>query len=204
MTNSTQRNWLIIGGIVTVLAVGAALLVRLAPPRIDVGMRAPDFVATDLTTGKPVSFDADYRGDVTLVNVWATYCIPCREEIPAMDSLYQSLRSRGFRIAAVSIDELPPAQVKAFADQFHISFDVLQDSTGRIEQMYRTTGVPESFLVDRGGRIVRIVQHATAWNTPEVRRIVSDLLGPATGGAAGCCALPDSDRTAPHGALKDG
>ena len=181
MKLNSQRQWFIIGGIVAVVAAAAAVGVRLAPPRIDVGVRAPNFTATDLTTGKLVSFNADYRGNVTLVNVWATYCIPCRQEIPAMDSLYQALRGQGFRIAAISIDPLPPAQVKAFADQYHISFDVLQDSTGRIEQLYRTTGVPESFLIDRQGQIVRIVQHAAEWNTPEVRQIVAELLGPKAG-----------------------
>jgi cytochrome c biogenesis protein CcmG, thiol:disulfide interchange protein DsbE len=181
MMANRQRNWWIIGGIVAVVAVVAGIIFKSSPDRIDVGVRAPDFTATDLTTGRPVSFRDTYQGHVTLVNIWATYCIPCRQEIPAMDSLYQSLHSRGFRIAAVSIDPLPAADVKAFADQYHISFDILQDSTGRIEELYRTTGVPESFLVDQQGRIVRIVQHAAEWNAPEVRQIVTRLLGPKAG-----------------------
>jgi peroxiredoxin len=158
------------------LGVLGWLLVRSAPPRVEVGTIAPDFHATNLATDRKATLSADYRGTVTLVNIWATYCIPCREEMPAMDSLYQSLRSRGFRIAAVSVDRAPPDVVRKFAKDFRISFDVLYDPTGDIEQRYQTTGVPESFLVDKSGHITRIAQMAAPWNSPENHRIIEHLL----------------------------
>lgn len=143
---------------------------------IAVGQAAPNFTATDLATGKPVSFDADYKGKVTLVNIWATWCEPCKQEVPAMDSLYRDLASRGFKIAAVSIDRGGVDVVKQFAKDYHMSFDVLHDPSGTIEQTYQTTGVPESFLVGRDGRIVRIMLRGYTWNSAASRRIVEELL----------------------------
>jgi cytochrome c biogenesis protein CcmG/thiol:disulfide interchange protein DsbE len=164
--------------LVALAAVGGVAwwLIRSAPARVEVGMVAPDFTATDLATGKVVSLRASYRGTVTLVNIWATWCDPCRQEIPAMDSLYRSLASRGFRIAAVSIDKGSPAPVKKFAAQYGISFDVLHDPSGAIQEIYQTSGVPESFLVDKTGNIVRIAQMAAPWNSPENHRIIEHLL----------------------------
>ncbi len=165
----------IVAGLV-VLGGAAWLLIGTAPARVNVGSMAPDFSATDIRTGKRVSLYADYRGSVTLVNVWGTFCIPCREEMPAMDSLYRALGPRGFRIAAVSIDATSPDVVKKFVADFGISFDVLHDPKQAIQGIYQTTGVPESFLVDRTGHIIRIAQLAAPWNSPENHRIVEELL----------------------------
>jgi peroxiredoxin len=93
-----------------------------------------------------------------------------------MFSLYRALGSRGFRIAADTVDRAPAEAVQRFARDLKISFDVLYDPTGDIEQRYQTTGVPESFLVDRSGHIVRIAQMAAPWNSPENHRIIEQLL----------------------------
>jgi cytochrome c biogenesis protein CcmG, thiol:disulfide interchange protein DsbE len=162
--------------VVAALAVGAWLLIHSAPPRVDVGSLAPDFTATDIRTGRQVSLRRDYRGTVTLVNVWATYCIPCRQEMPAMDSLFHDLGPRGFRIAAVSVDPTSVDVVRKFVADHHISFDVLHDPQQNIQPIYQTTGVPESFLVDRTGHIIRIAQLAAPWNSPENHRIIEQLL----------------------------
>lgn len=171
-----QKTWKFVLVAVVALAGAAWLLIRSAPPRVEVGTAAPDFTATDLKSGRKVTLRGEYQGGVTLVNVWATYCIPCKQEMPAMDSLYQTYREKGFRIAAVSVDRAPAEVVKQFARDYHITFDVLYDPTGDIEQRYQTTGVPESFLVDRTGHIVRIAQMAAPWNSPENHRIVEHLL----------------------------
>ncbi|MGH7583640.1 MAG: redoxin domain-containing protein [Gemmatimonadales bacterium] len=161
---------------VVVLGGGGWWLVHSSPPRVAVGMPAPDFTATDLTTGKTVSLRDRYKGEVTLVNIWATYCDPCKWEIPAMDSLYHTLGPRGLHIAAVSVDIVSPTVVKKFAADYHMSFDVLHDGSGAIEETYQTTGVPESFLIDKSGHIVRIAQRAVRWNSPENQRIIEELL----------------------------
>lgn len=165
----------------TFTALALLALAGCAQP-IGVGSDAPDFTAVALATGQPVSFDAEYAGTVTLVNIWATWCEPCKEEIPALDTLYRSLRDRGFRIAAVSIDVADSSVVREFIEQFDVAFDVLHDPARRIEQLYQTTGVPESFLVDRDGRITRIVYGDHPWASPSNRRIIEQLLdgGPAS------------------------
>jgi peroxiredoxin len=147
-----------------------------APASIQLGVVAPNFTATDLASGKPVSLYDKYKGQVTLVNIWATWCDPCKEEIPAMDSLYRALGSKGFHLAAVSVDEGSDADVMKFAKAYNISFDVLHDQPGKIKTTYQTTGVPESFLIDKHGRIVKMVPRAHPWNSAESRHLVETLL----------------------------
>jgi peroxiredoxin len=185
--SSSQWTWvgLIVGGLI----LGAFLLVRFAPvPQgVEVGKRAPDFRALDIATGDTVSFREKYGGQVTLVNIWATWCPPCREEMPAMQKLYDALKDKGFRIAAVSIDEGSIKDVTAFTSSLGLTFDILHDKSGRIETIYQTTGYPESFLIDKNGIIVRKQIGEHPWGSPANQRIVAELLGvelPATAAAA--------------------
>lgn len=98
-----------------------------------------------------------------------------------MQALYDSLSPRGFKIAAVSIDEGDPTDVRNFAAQLHLTFDLLQDRSTLIQQTYQTTGVPESFLLDREGTIVKRVIGAHDWSSPVNRALVERLL--AEGGS---------------------
>ncbi len=178
-----RRQWVGVIVVVAVIAATMAYLVGRGPAPIGVGKLAPDFSAVDVNTGAMKSLIADYRGHVTLVNVWATWCEPCKKEIPALDSLYRVMGPRGLKIAAVSIDKGDPAPVKKFMDDFGVTFDVLHDPAGRIQQTYQSTGVPESFLLDREGRIVRIVYADHPWASRSNQAIIADMLGrdPATG-----------------------
>jgi cytochrome c biogenesis protein CcmG, thiol:disulfide interchange protein DsbE len=177
-----SRQWIVVGIVVAGLSAGAVALAKYGPDvqRVEVGSRAPDFHAVDLATGDSVSFREHYRGAVTLVNVWATWCVPCRVEMPAMEKLYQSLAPRGFRIAAVSIDEGPPEDVQKFSRELGLSFDILQDRTTKVQQIYQTTGVPESFLLNRDGVIVKRVIGAQDWNSAVNRALVERLLDEPT------------------------
>jgi cytochrome c biogenesis protein CcmG/thiol:disulfide interchange protein DsbE len=173
-----SKQWMMVGVVVTGLVTGAVGLVKYGPDvqRVEVGARAPDFRAIDLATGDSVSLRERYRGAVTLVNVWATWCVPCRVEMPAMERLYQSLAPQGFRIAAVSIDEGSPEGVQAFGQELGLSFDILQDRSTKVQQIYQTTGVPESFLLNRGGLIVKRVIGAHDWNSAVNRALIERLL----------------------------
>ena len=171
-----RRQWLGVLAIIVALGGLTAYLVSRAPRPIGVGQVAPDFTATDVHTGATKSLHADYRGAVTLVNVWATWCEPCKKEIPALDSLYRALGPKGLKIAAVSVDKGSSEPVKKFMDDFGVSFDVLHDPAGTIQQLYQSTGVPESFLLDREGRIVRIVYADHPWASVNNQRIIADLL----------------------------
>jgi thiol-disulfide isomerase/thioredoxin len=135
----------------------------------------------DLATSDTVSLRERYKGHVTLVNIWATWCQPCKAEMPSMQRLYDSLGARGFRIAAVSIDEGDATDVRNFAQALHLTFDILQDRSGRIQETYQTTGVPESFLLDREGTLVKRVIGAHDWSSPVNRSLVERLL--AEGGS---------------------
>ena len=171
-----SRQWAVTGIVVAGLALGAAALTWVAPEgSVEIDREAPNFQAIDLATRDSVSLK-DYRGSVTLVNIWATWCVPCREEMPSMQRLYDSVGTRGFRIAAISIDEGSSEDVAAFARELDLSFDILHDRSGSVERLYQTTGVPESFLLDRRGKLVKRVIGAHDWSSPANIATVERLL----------------------------
>jgi peroxiredoxin len=171
-----SRQWTVIGVVVAALALGAAALTWVAPDsRVEINHTAPNFRAINLGTRDSASLE-DYRGSVTLVNIWATWCLPCRDEMPSMQTLYDSLAVRGFKIAAISIDEGSPEDVTAFAEKFGLTFDILHDRSGQVERLYQTTGVPESFLLDRRGVLVKRVIGAHDWSSPANIGAVERLL----------------------------
>ena len=141
------------------------------------GRRAPDVRAVDLKTGATVSLRQHYKGQVVLVNLWATWCPPCREEMPAMERLYRELGPRGLKIAAVSVDEGDTQNVLAFTHELGLTFDILHDRDGSVADAYQVTGWPESFLLDKDGVIVKKVIGAHPWGSEANRVIVSQLLG---------------------------
>jgi cytochrome c biogenesis protein CcmG, thiol:disulfide interchange protein DsbE len=173
-----SRQWVVVIVVLGALVAGAGALAKFGPDvrQVQVGSHAPDFRAIDLASGDSVSLRTHYAGTVTLVNVWATWCVPCRVEMPAMEKLYQSLAPRGFKIAAVSIDEGAPEDVQAFAQKLGLSFDILQDRSTKVQQTYQTTGVPESFLLNRDGIIVKRVIGAQDWSSDVNRALVERLL----------------------------
>lgn len=169
-----NRQWLAVGSIVAVLLglIGAGWFVRDRIFPLDVGNPAPGFTAYDLQ-GRKVGLN-DLAGEVVLLNIWATWCGPCRDEMPSMERLHQILGPEGLRIVAVSVDAVggtvddtgkPGGDVAEFASEFGLSFDIWQDPSGRIQRTYRTTGIPESFVIDRSGIIVRKDIGATYWDT---------------------------------------
>lgn len=180
-----SRQWWIVGGVVVLLLslVAAGWMVRDRYLPVEVGTRAPDFTATDLE-GQPVSL-ADLRGDVVLLNIWATWCAPCREEMPSMQRLHDRFAADGLRVVAVSVDtdtggRFAPVSgagdVQGFVQQHGLSFDIWLDPAGTIQRTYRTTGVPETFVVDRNGAIVKKVIGATDWDSEANRDLIRMLL----------------------------
>jgi cytochrome c biogenesis protein CcmG/thiol:disulfide interchange protein DsbE len=173
-----SKQWTFVAVIVGGLLAGATAMVWFGgdAARVEVGKPAPEFRAIDLRTGDSVSLRNRYRGQVTLVNIWATWCLPCKVEMPSMEKLFQSVGSQGFKIAAVSIDEGAPEDVLAFASNLHVSFDILQDRGGRVQELYETTGVPESFLLDRHGVLIKRVIGAHDWDSEVNRKLIQRLL----------------------------
>ncbi len=174
-----SKQWKMVAVIVAGLVLGAFALVEFGPKLEGVvqGKRAPNFTAKDIQTGDSVSLHQASDGRVTLINIWATYCIPCRAEMPAMEALYKELGPKGLRIIAISVDEGNTADVQKFVAQYGLTFDVLQDQSGDIQRVFQTTGVPESFLLDRKGIIAYKIIGEHPWSSPSSQRKVANLLG---------------------------
>ena len=145
-----------------------------AAPEVKVGAPAPDFALKTLD-GTEVRL-SDLRGKVVFVNLWATWCPPCRKELPTMVRFYREYRDRGVEILAVSEDRDPRAVRKAVG-RYGITFPVLLDENKRVYNLYRATGVPETHLIDRQGIIRHTVIGPFDWTAPEVARAVEALLG---------------------------
>ena len=135
---------------------------------------ASAFMLRDLN-GKLVSL-GDFDGKVVLLNFWATWCSPCRKEMPAMEQLYQTYAAEGFVIVGVSVDQGAPGEVKAFAEQLKITFPILHDRDSIISRLYSNPGVPSSYLIDRQGRIAYRVLGEYDWFSAEAREAVKGLL----------------------------
>ena len=174
---STRTQWLAVAGVLGALAAllvtGIAFTGDIAP--VGVGSEAPDFTATDLASGQPVALAA-HRGEVVLLNIWATWCLPCEQEMPSMQRLYAELAPSGLRVVAVSVDQSSPETVRSWVEARDLTFTVLHDPSGRIQQVYQTTGVPESFVVDRDGVIVKKIIGATEWDHPAQKALFRRLL----------------------------
>lgn len=117
-----------------------------------VGDPAPDFTLPTLG-GNPVRL-TNYKGKVVFLNFWATWCPPCREEMPSMESLYQRLKGRDFEMLAVSIDSKGEDHVRSFVSKYALTFPVLLDPNKEVYRLYGLTGVPETFIVNKHGDIV--------------------------------------------------
>jgi thiol-disulfide isomerase/thioredoxin len=114
---------------------------------------------------------------VVLLNVWATWCGPCRLEAPTLEKLYKEYGPQGLKIVAVSIDEGPGAlqKVRDFVQEFGLTFDILHDDTRAIEKAYQVTGYPENFVIDRNG-VIRKKIYAQDWTSQGNRALIAQLL----------------------------
>ena len=173
-----KKQWIIVAVVLVVLTTGAILGVQLAPDifPVEVGSTAPAFRAIDLATGDSVAPLTRYHGDVILLNLWATWCEPCRIEMPSMQRLHLALGPKGLKVVAVSIDDAGPEVVKAFQHEFGLTFDILHDRSRAFERIYQTTGYPESFVLNRDGQIVKKVIGPSAWDSPANQALFVRLL----------------------------
>lgn len=119
---------------------------------------------------------SDFRGKVIFLNFWATWCKPCEEEMPSMQALYDNLNHFPFEIVAVSVDKDPPEKVAAFSKQYGITFPILHDRKGKIKETYKTTGVPETFIIDQNGIVALKVWGPRDWTDPRATREIMDLI----------------------------
>ena len=165
---------LIIYGIVALCLLGLYFASRHAPARPKAstsGDAAPDFSVTDIS-GKKLSL-TDYRGKIVLLDFWATWCTPCRAEIPHFVEMQQQLGPQGFQVIGISMDD-EAKPVKAFYDQFKMNYPVAVGDDKLAESFGGVLGLPVNFLIDRDGRIVK--KYLGATDVSVFDKDVSDLL----------------------------
>jgi peroxiredoxin len=165
---------LALGVVALLLLFGWQRRDRFAPAVV--GEPAPDFAAPTLA-GDTLALEA-LRGRAVVLNVWATWCAPCREEMPALDRLYRQHRDDGLVVLAVSVDAGSDAArlVRAFVADLDLAFPVLLDPAGTLQDRFGVNGLPTTFLIDRGGRIRARVLGPAEWDRPprldDVRRLL--------------------------------
>jgi cytochrome c biogenesis protein CcmG, thiol:disulfide interchange protein DsbE len=140
------------------------------PPRVK---RAEDFTVA-LLSGEPLKL-SEQRGKPVMINFWATWCAPCREEMPAMERLYRRHREHGFVLLAVSVDT-DAALVRPFLERHKLTFPVTLDSKMSLANAYSVRALPSSFLVDRDGNLAALALGPRAWDNRVAHSLVEGML----------------------------
>ena len=130
-----------------------------------VGSAAPDFTLTNLE-GKSVRL-SDLRGRIVFLNFWATWCPPCKEEMPSIESLKVKMSGEDFSIVAVSVDGVSSGEVRAYMNNNGYTFEVLHDQAQKIAETYLVTGIPTTFIIDKDGIIVEVSRGSESWDSIE-------------------------------------
>ena len=147
---------------------------------VRVGASAPDFTLPDLQ-GREVSL-SDYQGKVVFLNVWATWCPPCRDEMPSMQKVYEDLKGDHFEMIAASIDAGEARVVRRFMEDLGLTFPALHDRNSQVYKIYQATGVPETFIIDHRGIMAAKFPGALDWNQGANRKVLEDLIEKAKRG----------------------
>jgi peroxiredoxin len=137
-------------------------------------MAASDFTVPGLT-GSPLRL-GHFKGKVVFLNFWATWCPPCKEEMPSMERLYRRYKDKGFTILAVSIDAGDRAPVAAFVKKFGLTFPIGLDPKLGVANQYAVRGLPATFLVDREGMVAAVAIGPRDWDGKAAHAVIETLL----------------------------
>jgi cytochrome c biogenesis protein CcmG, thiol:disulfide interchange protein DsbE len=200
---TVRKQWMVILTAIAALGVGSYAFQRAFGSNVEqvgVGAKAPPFGARMVDGSGRVVHLADFKGHVVLLNVWATWCGPCKAEMPTLEQLYKMYGPQGLKIVAVSIDETASDDsVRNYARNMGLTFDILHDPQYEIEKTYQVMGYPESFVIDKDGIIRKTWLGAADWASQGNIALVRQLLGlPAAVASADSTELPAPD---PRGAL---
>ena len=165
----------IVAATITGLAYAGAF--DIVTSRVSPGAPAPDFRAVTLDAHPVPKGIADYRGDVVLLNLWATWCGPCEWEMPSIEALYRDFGPKGLKVVAIATDDPGFEQrVRDYVARKGLTFEILSEGSGKIETDYETRGIPATYLIGRDGIIRKRVAGASDWNSPANRALVAQLL----------------------------
>jgi peroxiredoxin len=174
----TGRSRLMVVLVAGLILVAMFLVVWLQSAKYEpltVGKQAPDFQLPDLND-KDIRL-SDYRGKVVFLNFWATWCKPCREEMPSMEVLYKNFEKDGLVILAVSIDRVTTKkEIPPFVKGLNLTFPVLVDSWGQTDKRYKLMGVPETYIIDREGTLREKVIGPRDWTRLDNLQILTQLI----------------------------
>ncbi|MGH7932572.1 MAG: peroxiredoxin family protein [Candidatus Binataceae bacterium] len=155
-------------------------LTKVDTPPVPAGEMAPGFTLTDLK-GQKISLSS-LRGKVVFLNIWATWCPPCREEMPSIESLYKEFHKDGnFVILAVSQDVAGAKAVIPYVKQNGLTFTVLLDPRNAVGEAYSVSGIPETFIIDQQGRIVAHHLGPYDWSNSEIHDALQELVNSKEG-----------------------
>ncbi|TCK17300.1 peroxiredoxin [Thiogranum longum] len=146
--------------------------------RLPTPVPAPDFTLEDMDGEKYTL--SSLRGKVIMINFWATWCPPCREEIPSMEAVYQSLRDKDFIVLAINQWESPD-HVFSYMGQLDVypTFPILFDRDSSVSDSYGVKGLPTTLLIDKQGRVVYRAVGGRNFNHPDVRALIQQLIDEA-------------------------
>ena len=154
-------------------ASGCALGENAGPPRIN--ELAREYAATSLD-GETVSLES-LRGEVVLLNLWATWCGPCRMETPYLQSVYDEHKGDGFEIVGISMDTGDAEDdIAMFVDEYSVTYTILHDPTMQGMQLYQVLGLPATFLIDREGMLRWMRYGPIPEDDPDFLQALSDVL----------------------------
>jgi peroxiredoxin len=136
--------------------------------------KAPDFRLEDLK-GKKIGLK-DFKGKVVFLNFWATWCNPCKEEIPSIERLHQKFREKDFIFLTISVDFEGRKPVKEFIDKENYTFIVLLDPKYEILDLYKVQRIPTTFVIDKTGKIMGRATGPRDWNSPETILLLNSLI----------------------------
>ena len=165
-----------LGGLaILVFAFGMVWLQSSKYEPLVVGMTAPNFSLPDLQ-GKTQRL-TDYRGKVVFLNFWATWCKPCKEEMPSMLVLWDNLKNQDFMMLAVSMDRVTTTKdIPSFVETLKLSFPILTDSWGQTDKRYKLMGVPETYIIDQNGVLREKVIGPRDWTRRESIETIVQML----------------------------
>lgn len=155
----------------------AALLASSSALALEAGSPVPSLTLPSLN-GNAVALDG-FRDQVVLVNFWATWCGPCREELPALESLRQRYKDQGFEVVGVNVDSVS-ANAAAFVDRFKLSYTVVLDPEFAAARQFGADAMPISYLIGRDGRVARVFTGFSKKKLPLMEAAVAEVVAEGT------------------------
>jgi peroxiredoxin len=135
---------------------------------------APNFIL-ETVTGEKISLK-DFKGKAVLLNFWATWCQPCKKELPSMQRIYEELNSEGVEVVAISIDRNKKEQVEKYIQNYNLTFPVLLDPSQKVRKDYFILGLPTSYLIGSDGKLKGFISGAREWDSNDSKEMFSTLM----------------------------